>query len=729
MISFWEDLDEDLIRFVVLLYKNTVVDNFRYPAQYWGASSFVTNAEVRVSGISADEITEPSWSKNFATRIKDAINSDASNINVPGIKILVSMVDSVVPLDSGRTLRVGRRVRDEDLKVSLTIAGQYTTPPRRDDFANLIDDSINRLLQPGRVNSIFGDSLGPGVTVKPISGDNTNNTGGGTGFGGDDNWIGGGGGTGIGGGGIGLIDDDYNDDDTTIRTVDQSSNVGIILGVIFGLLAFLIIIIVGGMVYYKRQKKNTNTLIVSDDMNTYDPSLGPSLGYTDIYGQTIAQESKYDGDSYGEQDDPYDENESYNDSYKESYKESVITDPTFRGGKYPQSHKYSEIPADGDRYDEPYGDYMTNDGTSYGNTRSMSRDNWSSNDRTYDDYEVENHRVANQADEEEDYEEDEVGTFTGLSLKQSALDDVSCLMSVRGVEDTWNQNPANISKPIKEIDLPSDRQSDDDDVASRESSMKDSLISAPTVMLESQKNQKINNGLGLRQIGRSMVSLGQESNGVETWTSAPTVMLDRQPQSSNDQVSVHSSEGYGGDAASNARDTRSLGSLGVVKEEPEDMNKTLQDGTPLPEMGLVSIHDSNIDSVRSGEMNTTNSTTSQNNLDSEQMISNNRGERYDNADEEQVDLIELDDQVPSQNNLVEGNNIEESWLALTNQGLVDTTSNEEPVVARSDVASNHSSDIVPYNKQGERNQQMTVRAQSISNVSNVTDGRTVLTID
>ena len=39
----------------------------------------------------------------------------------------------------------------------------------------------------------------------------------------------------------------------------------------------------------------------------------------------------------------YNEAQSYNNSYRESYNTSVITDPTFRGGKYPQAYKYDGL--------------------------------------------------------------------------------------------------------------------------------------------------------------------------------------------------------------------------------------------------------------------------------------------------------------------------------------------------------------------------------------------------
>ena len=64
---------------------------------------------------------------------------------------------------------------------------------------------------------------------------------------------------------------------------------------------------------------------------------------------------------------------------------------------------------------------------------------WTANERSNDEY--------GDGYDIEDMDQDDVGTFTGLALDSSETDEVSCLMSVCGVEDTWNG-----ASPIKKVE-------------------------------------------------------------------------------------------------------------------------------------------------------------------------------------------------------------------------------------------------------------------------------------
>ncbi len=519
-ISFWEELDRDVIRYVLLLFQNFVVDDFRYPAKYWGFTPFETTAELKLKGITPGEILEESWAKRFAAKLKEGMNLDAKNINIPGFQILISQVDSAVV--SKRSLRVlqsqmQRGLFADSSTVTVTVAGQYNAPPLINEFGEIVDGSIDRLVAPERVDSTFDDTLGTGVEIltdeKATSG--TNGVGDKATDG--ENQLS----TDKKGG------NELNDDEFGFPKKGNSVKMGTIFGILFAVLAVLMFLTL--MILFVNRKRKENVMYMKDkEFNSYDPNTEYEEGgdFYDQYPDRVMSNHDYDLNSrqsyrsrYDEasqyDQSAYDDDDTFNDSFRDTIKTSVITDPTYRGGKFPDSHRYREVDPNEDGYGDTYAD---------------SR--WGSDQRTY-----EGEPIQNEAEDEFDDNED--GTFTGLMLKSNEADEVSCLMSVRGVEDAWISTS---NRQMRTAQLPTPKPKQHDMMTSVDVSNhvnepgQESVISAPTMisaptvlvdrlrpkprfpMTHTSSQRSVQTGTGSRH--------SQDVSVSNTYTSAPTIIVD-----------------------------------------------------------------------------------------------------------------------------------------------------------------------------------------------------------
>eukprot|EP00554_Chaetoceros_debilis_P014309 CAMPEP_0194124942 /NCGR_PEP_ID=MMETSP0150-20130528/59201_1 /TAXON_ID=122233 /ORGANISM="Chaetoceros debilis, Strain MM31A-1" /LENGTH=2931 /DNA_ID=CAMNT_0038818727 /DNA_START=94 /DNA_END=8886 /DNA_ORIENTATION=- len=331
-VSFWEELDPDMIRFVLLAYQKHVTDNMKYPATYWGFISFETQNSVQLYGTPSPQMSEDSQ-QTFEDIVKDYLNEDLQSYKVPGLEVLVVDIDSISSISDARSLRSNknsRRLEDLGVAVEATITGQFVPPPDV-DIGNLIDESLER--GSDDITNELKNSGDPYFKdISPIGVDDENGGGGN---------VGGKGGT-----------DDKR----------KESKVGLILGLLF-LLLFLAALVVIAIIFYRRRQEKE-----IDDRRDMDDGTFATNDYGDFYGK--------DGSTYvGSQTKRGDE-------YA-----SIITDPTYRGGQYDENTLEKDKPTD----------YY----------------------------------------EDEDAAEDD-GTFTGQSIvPDSHADDISALMSVRGVEDGW----------------------------------------------------------------------------------------------------------------------------------------------------------------------------------------------------------------------------------------------------------------------------------------------------
>ena len=528
-VSFWDELDKDLIRFVLLFFQNFVVDDFRYPAKYWGFTPFETTTDLKLKGITPTEILEETWAKNFASKIKEAMNFDSNNIDIPGFQVLISMVDSAVQTASTRSLRMLQPQLNRDLAadsstVTLTIAGQYKAPPQVNDFGGIVDESIDRLVAPERADGTFDGTLGPGVEVvesKP----KLESTGGASIGGKDKDAYG------------NPISDNknYNDDfnDDFVMREGSSSNVVTIFGILFAVIALLMLLSLLILIVNRRRKEK-NMYMKEREFNNYDPNSeydgdfydqhqDRPLSNHDLNSQNYTRDSRFDEASEFDQS-TYDD-DTYNDNtYAETMKTSVITDPTYRGGKFPGSFRYDEANSyedgDGGNYDEG-----GSAPTQYDDSR------WGSDQRTYEGQPI--------SPAEDDFDDNDIGTYTGLTLRSNGADEVSCLMSVRGVEDTWintsNRHLRSHSLPRPEhpeilIDTSMSNHEQKEEVSVISAP---TMISAPTVLLDRPRRQRypMQHSSSERSFQTGVGSnLSRDVSVSNTYTSAPTVINDSSPK-------------------------------------------------------------------------------------------------------------------------------------------------------------------------------------------------------
>ena len=238
---------------------------------------------------------------------------------------------------------------------------------------------------------------------------------------------------------------------------------------------------------------------------------------------------------------------------------------------------------------------------------------WTANERSNDEY--------GDGYDIEDMDQDDVGTFTGLALDSSETDEVSCLMSVRGVEDTWNGAP-----PSKKVEpetaqtiaqttqtanetfaqttqfTQSDKSTQSnpninvDGTESTIVSQKDSLISAPTLLINPTVNPingTTNERSSLAGTGSSR-SLGEQSQSKDTFVTAPTILEQsfKNARGLNVQTPMYSSASFKGIESENVKtfdDQVSMYSSASLRGIESDNVKTFDDQVSMYSQ-LLKIH-------------------------------------------------------------------------------------------------------------------------------------------
>ena len=342
VVSFWEELDPDLIVFLLLKFQPFVTKGMWYKTTYWGFAPFSADKTIQLAGVPAVEMPEDS--KNVLEGIvKNYLSTDLSSLNVPGLKVLVVDINSVKSLASSRSRsRSLKELPASDhrlldaygIEVETTVAGQYRPPPEV-DVGKLIDDSLDRgSREITKKLKESGDPYFEDLAIIDVQEDDDEGAGG-------------------------------NESEEEKRKRRSKSKVGIIFGILF-LILFLVAIVITAIIFYRRRKEK--------DQEEEEEKILESVGTND-YGDFY---SKGAGTSI---------NDTKDDEFA-----SMITDPTYRGGKYEDIDK------------------KTNNASEY-----------------YDE---------DVFDEEED-----AGTFTGQIIEEEN-DDISALQSVRGVEDGWTTEPS-----------------------------------------------------------------------------------------------------------------------------------------------------------------------------------------------------------------------------------------------------------------------------------------------
>ena len=312
------------MRYILLMFQPAVTNGMKYTATYWGSMPFESDRRVQLYGV-PEPIMSAETQDTFQGILKQYLNEDLANMNIPGLEVLVVMVNSVQKL-GGRSRSLSRSTRGRSLEelgvdVDTTFAGQYKPPPDV-DVGKLVGDSLERgskkITQELKQS---GDPYFENLTI--------------------------------------IVDKESNEEDgeKTDTKKKSKSKVAIIFIVLF-LILFLAVLAVVAIIFYRRKKENKH-----ETQNILDNDADATNDYGDFYGKN-AEHYELNG--------------------------SVVTDPTYRGGEYDLASKQG------------------NDEEQFYEIENM-----------YDD-------------------EDDAGTFAGQSIHPgSNADDMSALMSVRGVEDAW----------------------------------------------------------------------------------------------------------------------------------------------------------------------------------------------------------------------------------------------------------------------------------------------------
>jgi len=529
-ISYWAELDPNLINWVLLQFKNFVVEDIRYPAQYWGFTPFIAEAEVKVNGLSENEVNDDFWQDNFKSKIHRAVNSELERGDVDGLVLLLLDIDKITPVVTERShhsSKLLRYMQAENLySISLIAGGQYRAPPHRDDFNELLADALEKSLRSKvETDVVFGDTLGEDVAI--IVGDDVVDGGGngGNGIGSGGGGAGGGNGGISGTGGGGGTDGGGDGGGVGEPGKESGSNVGIVIGILFGILAFVIILIMI-IICHRRKKEKENEVFNMNQIDA-DTTFDPSIGFNDFYGDAPLTSSRGMAiDTYNKEETMHDEYTNDNDEYTNTNSKltSVVTNPTFTGGKFEKPdfttqgesqrtsnsrHSYDER-ASNNRYS--YDERASNNRFSYDERKPLN------NDAEEDDY---------------DYEDDEIGTFTGQAIGSEMKDDVSCLMSVRGVEDTWNA-PSNNSTQSQSLN--DEKESDTQESWTRKSSSSYDPYTDPTTAYSGSQP-------GSTGYSYSQDDMNSEISDPKTYLSAPTMInrRDSTPTQNLNRVTSYSS--------------------------------------------------------------------------------------------------------------------------------------------------------------------------------------------
>jgi len=132
IVEFWEELDPDLMRYILLMFQPAVTNGMKYKATYWGLVPFESDRSIQLYGV--PEPSMPAKTQDtFEGIVKAYLNEDLASMSIPGLEVLVVVVHTVKQLGERRRHLTGS-LRDRSLEefgvdVETTIAGQYKPPP------------------------------------------------------------------------------------------------------------------------------------------------------------------------------------------------------------------------------------------------------------------------------------------------------------------------------------------------------------------------------------------------------------------------------------------------------------------------------------------------------------------------------------------------------------------------------------------------------------------------
>ena len=312
-----------MMRYLLLEFQPSVTNEMRYKATYWGFVGFESDKNIQLYGV--PEPVMPAETKTiYEGVLKEYLNEDLQTMNIPGLEVLIVLVNSVQKLKAGRRSLTAsswdRSLGDYGVDVVTTVAGQYIPPPEV-DLGKLIGESLERGSKTiTKELKQSGDAYFENLIM--------------------------------------IVEKEDSEEEDRIDDIKRKSKskVGIIFGVLF-LILFLVVLAIVAIMFYRRKKEKEH-----ETQNMMDNETFVTNDYGDFYGKDSANYT-LDG--------------------------SVMTDPTYRGGTYEKLTK--------DEHDE---------------------------EQFYED------------EDEDIFDDEDAGTFTGQQIRPND-DDVSALMSVRGVEDGW----------------------------------------------------------------------------------------------------------------------------------------------------------------------------------------------------------------------------------------------------------------------------------------------------
>jgi hypothetical protein len=170
VISYWSELEEKKIMYLLLAFVQYIMPSLPYKVTYWGFVAVSTEVQMEIYGLPYGPMPDDS-KETLSEIVKTYLDEDLDSLDVKGLEILAVDIIDVINLATERNLR---KLNEQGVQVSTRITGWYKPPPTFDfdaAVANSIRDGgqilTNRLLNSG--DSYFSTLSGIGLTdVKVI---------------------------------------------------------------------------------------------------------------------------------------------------------------------------------------------------------------------------------------------------------------------------------------------------------------------------------------------------------------------------------------------------------------------------------------------------------------------------------------------------------------------------------------------------------------------------------
>ena len=225
MVTFWEELDPDLIRYIMFNFEKFVTDQMKYRATYFGDIQFMANKSIQLAGVPSTELPQNSR-QIYEGIVKEYLKKDLAVLNIPSLEVLIVEIESVIPLGQSRSLQVldyKRSLQYTGIEVETTVAGKYKSPPEV-DFDNVLEESLERGSR--EITEELKESGDPYFENLAI---------------------------------IDVQEDDDEEkkgesDEEERKKTRSKTKVGIIFGVLF-LILFLVAMVIAAIIFYRRRKE------------------------------------------------------------------------------------------------------------------------------------------------------------------------------------------------------------------------------------------------------------------------------------------------------------------------------------------------------------------------------------------------------------------------------------------------------------------------------------------